>query len=348
MTEFKNLRAMTISELEAAVTLMGFEKYRATQIFNWLHVKLARSLDDMKNIPAALKTKLLENYELNSVTEVTVLKSQIDGTCKFLFRLYDGNVIESVLMRYEHGNSVCISSQVGCRMGCNFCASTIGGRIRDLDAGEMLDQIYYIMNYDKSRVQNVVVMGTGEPFDNFDNFVRFYELLTDEKGYNLSGRNVTVSTCGITEKIRELADMQFSLTLAISLHSPTDELRRSFMPIANKYTINDILEATDYFFSKTGRRVTFEYSLISGVNDTPECAQKLADLLRGRAAHVNLIPVNPIKEREYKRSNTDAVQAFKNILEKKRINATIRRGMGKDIDAACGQLRRKYLDTKEV
>lgn len=348
MTEFKNLRAMTLTELESAVTGLGFEKYRASQIFNWLHVKLARSLDDMKNVPAALRQKLRETYELNNVQMVTVLKSEIDGTCKFLFKLHDGNVIESVLMRYEHGNSVCISSQVGCRMGCNFCASTIGGRIRDLDAGEMLDQIYFIMNYDNSRVSNVVVMGTGEPFDNFDNFVRFYELLTCEKGVSLSGRNVTVSTCGITERIRELADKEYTLTLAISLHSPTDELRRSFMPIANKYTIKDILEATDYYFMKTGRRVTFEYSLISGVNDTPECAQKLADLLRGREAHVNLIPVNPIKERNYKRSNRDDVQAFKNILEKKRINATIRRGMGKDIDAACGQLRRKYQEENEV
>ncbi len=337
-----DIKSLSLSELTAVLEAAGEKKFRAAQIFEWLHKKLVTEWDEMTNIPISLRKMLAEDYFLPQLEEVTVLKSEKGDTEKFLFRLADGNIIESVLMRYDHGNSVCISSQVGCRMGCNFCASTIGGRIRDLTAGEMLEQIYHIQRHDGHRVSNVVVMGTGEPFDNFDNFCRFYELISDGKGLNISGRNITVSTCGIVPKIRELADRQYTLTLAVSLHSPTDELRRSFMPIANKYTIAEIMEACDYYFVKTGRRITFEYSLINGVNDSPECARILSGLLAGKNAHVNLIPVNPVKERNYTKTNTEGVQAFKNILEKNRINVTIRKGMGKDIDAACGQLRRSY------
>jgi len=276
------------------------------------------------------------------------LESKLDGTKKYIFGLYDGNVIESVLMEYKHGYSVCISSQVGCRMGCTFCASTLDGRIRNLDAGEMLGQIYAITKNEGIRIHSIVVMGCGEPMDNFDNLVRFLNLIIHPMGMNLGGRNITVSTCGITEKIRELADMKFALTLAISLHSPTDELRRTFMPIANKYTVDDLMKAADYFFEKTGRRVTFEYSLIKGLNDTKECAMELSRLLAGKNAHVNLIPVNPIKERKWERSSDNSVNAFKLMLEKNRINATIRRGMGADIEAACGQLRRRYLGEHET
>lgn len=335
---------MSLSELRDALLEMNEKKFRAAQIYEWLHKKLAVSFDDMTNLPAALRERLKEEFFLAGLETVTVLKSETDGTEKFLFRLYDGNVIESVLMRYEHGNSVCISSQVGCRMGCSFCASTIGGRIRDLTAGEMLEQVYFIQRYDNQRVSNVVVMGTGEPFDNFENFIRFYERISDTDGFALSGRNITVSTCGLTEKIKELADRQYTLTLAISLHAPEDELRKRIMPIANRYTISQIMEACDYYFSKTGRRITFEYSLMNGVNDSAECAAALAALLKGRNCHVNLIPVNPVKERNYTKTDNAGVAAFKNILEKSRINVTIRRGMGRDIDAACGQLRRSYYE----
>lgn len=340
----RDIRSLSEQELIEELTSMGEKKFRAAQIYEWLHKKLETEWDKMTNIPAQLKSRLAERFFLPKLEILTVLKSESDGTEKFLFKLDDGNVIESVLMRYEHGNSVCISSQVGCRMGCNFCASTIGGRIRDLTAGEMLEQVYHIQRYDHQRVSNVVVMGTGEPFDNFDNFCRFYERISDEKGLNISGRNITVSTCGLVPKIRELAEKNYTLTLAVSLHSPTDELRRTFMPIANKYTIREIMDACDYYFEKTGRRITFEYSLIKGVNDSPECALELARLLKGKNAHVNLIPVNPVKERSYTKTEFEGVQAFKNLLEKNRINATIRRGMGKDIDAACGQLRRSYLE----
>lgn len=345
--ELKDIRSLRLNELEEVVLSLGEKKFRAAQLFDWLHKKRVGSFDEMTNLSRDFRAKLAEAYYIPTLSVVTVLKSETDGTGKFLFRLEDGNVIESVLMRYEHGNSVCISSQVGCRMGCRFCASTIGGRIRDLTAGEMLAQVYHIQEYDGERVSNVVVMGTGEPFDNFDNFVRFYELISDEKGIDISGRNITVSTCGLVEGIRALADREFTLTLAISLHAPNDELRKTIMPIANRYSIAQIMDACDYYFDKTGRRITFEYSLMSGVNDTPECAQQLTRLLRGKNCHVNLIPINPVTERDYKKTDEHGVSAFKNVLEKNHINVTIRKGMGKDIDAACGQLRRRFMGKSE-
>ena len=346
MTYKRNIAAMTLEELTELIKGYDEPVYRAKQIFERIHGGNALSLEEITNIPKALREKLTgDGIDIFPVRILERLESKLDGTRKYIIGLHDGNVIESVLMEYKHGYSVCISSQVGCRMGCSFCASTIDGRIRDLDAGEMLGQIYSIMRNEGIRIHSIVVMGSGEPMDNFDNLVRFLKLVSDPDGLGLSGRNITVSTCGLTERIRELADMEFSLTLAVSLHSPTDELRRTFMPVAKKYTIAQIMDAADYYFEKTGRRVTFEYSLIKGVNDTPECARELSRLLAGKNSHVNLIPVNPIKERKWERSSDNNVSAFKLMLEKNRINATIRRGMGADIDAACGQLRRRYLSS---
>ncbi|MBR6478319.1 MAG: 23S rRNA (adenine(2503)-C(2))-methyltransferase RlmN, partial [Lachnospiraceae bacterium] len=260
-----------------------------------------------------------------------------------LFGLRDGNVVESVWMQYKHGNSVCISSQVGCRMGCRFCASTLDGLERNLTASEMLEQIYAIQKHTGERVSNVVVMGTGEPLDNYDNLLRFIRLLTDENGLNISQRNVTVSTCGLADRVRQLAEEKLQITLALSLHASNDEKRRELMPIANRYSIRELMEVCEFYFQKTGRRITFEYSLVGGVNDTDEDARELAKLAGRVGAHVNLIPVNPIKERDYVQSETKRVLAFKNKLESNRINVTIRREMGRDIDGACGQLRRKHV-----
>ena len=344
MTYKRNIAAMTLEELTELIKGYGEPAYRAKQIFERIHGGNALSLEEITNIPKALREKLTgDGIDIFPVRILERLESKLDGTRKYIIGLHDGNVIESVLMEYKHGYSICISSQVGCRMGCSFCASTVDGRIRDLDAGEMLGQIYAIQKREGIRIHSLVIMGSGEPMDNFDNVVRFLTLISDPLGLNLSGRNITVSTCGLVEKMRELADMKFTLTLAVSLHSPTDELRQTFMPVAKKYSIAQIMDAADYYFEQTGRRVTFEYSLIKGVNDTPECAQELSKLLAGKNTHVNLIPVNPIKERKWERSSDNNVSAFKLMLEKNRINVTIRRGMGADIDAACGQLRRRYL-----
>jgi 23S rRNA (adenine2503-C2)-methyltransferase len=258
--------------------------------------------------------------------------------------LDDGNVIESVLMKYKHGNSVCISSQVGCRMGCRFCASTLDGLVRGLTPAEMLDQIYQIGKDIGERISNVVVMGTGEPLDNYDNLLKFIELLTDENGLHISQRNLTVSTCGIVPRMRELADKKLQITLALSLHASSQEKRLSLMPVANKYDIHEVVEACRYYFEQTGRRVTFEYSLVGGVNDTEADAKELAELIRGMNCHVNLIPVNPIKERDYVQSNANVIAEFRQRLEKSGITATVRREMGRDIDGACGQLRRKFKE----
>ena len=338
-----DLRSLSLSELKDEIGHMGEKSFHAVQIYEWLHKKQAQSVDEMTNLSAALREKLKNSYDLYNLTEVKALEDCEDGTFKYLFATGDDNVIESVFMSYEHGYSVCISSQVGCRMGCSFCASTIGGKVRDLTAGEMLEQVYMMQKLQNKRISNVVVMGSGEPFDNFDNFVRFYEMLTDKDGLNISGRNITVSTCGIIDKIRELADKKYALTLAISLHAPNDELRRRIMPSANKYNIEGIISACDYFFEQTGRRITFEYSLMSGINDSESCANELGRLLAGRNCHVNLIPVNPVKERDYRRSGEKDIARFKKILEKNKLNVTIRRGLGKNIDAACGQLRRSYM-----
>ena len=307
-------------------------------------MKQVYAFDDMTNPSKAFREKLDEVSFITDLKQEQVQISQIDGTRKYLFLLEDGNVIESVLMRYKHGNSVCISSQVGCRMGCRFCASTLDGLVRGLRPSEMIDQIYKIGQDIGERISNVVVMGTGEPMDNYDNLLKFITLLTDENGLNISQRNLTVSTCGIVPRMRQLADEKLSITLALSLHASNQKKRLELMPVANKYDIHDVIDACKYYFDQTGRRVTFEYSLVGGVNDTDEDARELSQLIHGMNCHVNLIPVNPIKERDYVQSNVAVIAAFKNKLEKNGINVTVRREMGRDIDGACGQLRKRYIN----
>ena len=343
-----DLKSMTLQEMQEYMESIGEKKFRAKQIYEWFHKHLALSLDEMNNVPKKLKEKIEQTQEIYGVKPVDCFISKIDGTRKYLFELYDGNIIESVLMKYKHGNSVCISSQAGCRMGCKFCASTLGGLDRNLTPSEMLSQIYYIQRDTEERVSNVVMMGTGEPMDNYDNVVRFIRLISNEKGLNISQRNLTISTCGIVPGIKKFAEEGLQVTLALSLHAPNDEVRKTLMPIANSFKLKDVLEACHYYFEKTGRRLTFEYSLVKGVNDNLEEAKALTELIKDQHGHVNLIPVNPIKERDYVQSDRKAIEQFKNYLEKHGINATVRREMGRDIGGACGQLRKSYLEEGEI
>ncbi len=342
-----DIKALSLEQLKEEFAVMGEKAFRAKQAYEWMHRKLARSFDEMTNLSKDFRVKSKERYEYTSLEILRVQESKLDGTRKFLFGLRDGNVVESVWMKYKHGNSVCISSQVGCRMGCRFCASTLGGLERNLTASEMLDQIYAISRYTEERVSNVVVMGTGEPLDNFDNLLQFLKLLIDENGLHISARNVTVSTCGIVPNMRMLAKEHLQITLALSLHATTDEKRKKLMPIAYKYSIAELMDACRFYFEQTGRRITFEYSLVGGVNDTQEDADELVALAAPLNCHVNLIPVNPIKERDYVQSDDRHIQAFKNKLVKNHINVTIRREMGRDIDGACGQLRRSFMQKEK-
>lgn len=339
-----DIKSLDHQELIAYMESLGEKKFRAKQVYEWMHVKKAASYDEMSNISNKLKEELTKRTSCVSLEQIDCQISRLDGTRKYLFALEDGNMVESVLMKYKHGNSVCISSQVGCRMGCRFCASTLDGLVRNLTPSEMLDQVYRIERDSGERVHNLVVMGTGEPMDNYDNLVKFITLLSDENGCNISQRNITVSTCGIVPKIRELADLKLQITLALSLHASNQKKRMELMPVANKYDIREAVDACRYYFEQTGRRITFEYSLVGGVNDSQEDARELAELIRGINCHVNLIPVNPIKERSYVQSDTGVIVAFKNKLEKYKINVTIRREMGRDIDGACGQLRKRHME----
>ena len=343
MEQKTDIKSMNLSELTEYIRSLGEKSFRAKQIYQWMHIKHVDSFDEMTNLSQSFREKLKETCLLTCLKKEEVQISKLDGTRKYLFLLEDGNVIESVLMRYKHGNSVCISSQVGCRMGCRFCASTLDGLVRGLRPSEMMDQIYQIGKDIGERISNIVVMGTGEPMDNFDSLLRFIELLTDENGLNISQRNLTVSTCGIVPRMRELADKKLQITLALSLHASTQKKRLELMPVANKYDIHEVVDACRYYFEQTGRRVTFEYSLVGGVNDTDEDVAELVHLIRGMNCHINLIPVNPIKERDYVQSNPQVIANFKNKLEKNGINVTIRREMGRDIDGACGQLRKRYM-----
>ena len=336
-----DIKSLNLNELKKEMEAIGEKTFRAKQMYEWMHVKLARSFEEMTNLSKAFREACEEKYVYTALEAALVQESKIDGTRKFLFRLADGNMVESVWMKYKHGNSVCISSQVGCRMGCRFCASTLDGLERNLLPSEMLDQIYAITRITGERVSNVVVMGTGEPMDNYDNLLKFIKILTDENGLNISQRNITVSTCGIVPKMRELAEEKLQITLALSLHATTDEKRRELMPIANKYSIAELMDACKYYFDKTGRRITFEYSLVGGVNDTDRDAAELSALAKSLNCHINLIPVNPIKERDYVQSEAGRIKAFQGKLERNKINSTVRREMGRDIDGACGQLRRK-------
>ena len=338
----KDICSYNYDELKEEMLVIGEKAFRSKQIYEWLHVKLADDFDEMTNLSKALREKLKKNYEIRKVKMIDHQISKVDPTEKFLFELEDGNMVESVLMKYKHGNSVCISSQVGCRMGCRFCASTLDGLERNLTPSEMLRQVYQIQKITGERVSNIVIMGTGEPLDNYDNFLKFIHMVSDEHGLNISQRNITASTCGIVPNIRRLAEEKLQITLALSLHGSNQEKRRSLMPVANKYELHEVLEACDYYFEKTGRRITFEYSLVHGVNDTPEDAKELMGILKDRNCHLNLIPVNPIKERNYEKPDKKSAENFKNKLENG-INVTIRREMGSDIDGACGQLRRKTM-----
>lgn len=343
MSEKKDILTLTKEELQAEMEALSEKRFRAGQIYEWLHVHHAVSFDEMTNLSKDLRRKLEENFVIPSVRALEVLTSEIDGTRKYLFALEDGNVIESVLMRYSYGISVCISSQVGCRMGCRFCASTIGGRVRDLTASEMLCQVTEIARQTGERVSHIVLMGSGEPLDNYDSLVRFLKIMGDPQGERLSLRDITVSTCGIVPKIRALAQEGLPVTLALSLHAPSQEKRERLLPIARTYKLPEVMDAMRFYFEQTGRRITFEYSCVKDENTSPEDAGELAELVKGMNCHINLIPVNPVEERSYRSPDRRDVEAFRRMLEKRGISVTIRREMGRDINGACGQLRRSYL-----
>ena len=340
--EKKDIASFGREELIQEMEALGERAYRGKQIYTWLHEKGADSFEEMTNLSRPLRERLSKEFEIVRMETVERQISKKDPTEKFLFGLSDGNQIESVLMRYHYGNSVCISSQAGCRMGCRFCASGIGGLKRNLTASEMLRQVYQIQRITGERVSNIVVMGTGEPLDNYENFVRFIHMISDDWGLHISQRNITASTCGIVPNMRRLAEEGLQITLAFSLHGSSQEKRRRLMPVAGKYSLSEVMEACDYYFLKTGRRVTFEYSLVAGVNDSDSDIRELTKLLKGRNCHLNLIPVNPVKEREFKKPDSKKAVEFENKLEKNGINVTIRRERGSDIDGACGQLRRRY------
>ena len=328
-------------ELEAEILAMGEKKFRAKQIFEWLHVKNVDSFDKMTNLSAQLRARLEEKFCIKSLFVCKTLESCTDNTVKYLYGLDDGNHIESVLMEYSYGNTICVSTQVGCKMGCRFCASTIAGYKRDLTAGEILGQIYTAQRESGRKISGVGLMGIGEPMDNYDNVVRFLKLLSCPQGFGMSLRHVSVSTCGIVPRIYELAELNLGITLSISLHAPDNAERSAIMPVNDRWDINELMAACRHYFAKTGRRISFEYALIDGHNDTREDAKKLAALLSDFVCHVNIIPVNKIKERSFT-SDRKAAHRFQQYLNELGINATVRRTLGADIEAACGQLRREY------
>lgn len=342
----KNILDFSLTELQQWMKDNGEGAFRAKQVIEWIYKKEVWSFDDMTNLSKGLISKLNDNFYIGIPDVIEVSKSEKDDTQKILLGLKDGNVIESVLMRYKHGNSICISTQVGCRMGCRFCASTLEGMVRNLTAGEILSQIMIGQKILEDRISNVVLMGSGEPFDNFDNVMKFLSLVNADYGLNIGQRHITLSTCGIVPKIYELADKEMQITLAISLHAFSDEKRKEIMPIANKYTIKEIIDACRYYIEKTNRRVTFEYSLVKDINDSKEDAKALSHLLKGLLCHVNLIPVNEVKENNFKKSSKKTIEDFANILKNYGIEVTVRREMGSDINAACGQLRRNYIKSQ--
>lgn len=332
---------MTLAELRGEFAELGEPAFRAGQVYSWMH-RGARSFEEMTNLSKALRLRLAERYEMTAPTAVRKLVSKKDGTIKYLWRLSDGNCVESVLMQYHHGNTVCISSEVGCAMGCAFCASTRGGLVRRLTPSEMLDQVLFTQLDSGLPVSNIVLMGIGEPLDNYDTVLRFLELVNSPEGMNIGMRHISLSTCGLVERIDRLAEENLQLTLSVSLHAPTDEIRSTIMPVNRRYNVQTLLAACKRYFEKTGRRISFEYAMIRGVNDTPEMAKLLASRLRGIAAHVNLIPLNDIPESPLKPSYPEVVQTFQKILEQHGIPATVRRTLGSDINASCGQLRRNF------
>ncbi len=338
----KNILDYSLEELKSWFKDQGESAFRGKQVFDYLNQGIT-DFNQMKTLNDSSKIKLIEQFEVR-LPEVIDKMVSSDGTIKMLMKLHDDNIIETVIMKYHHGYSVCVSSQIGCKMGCTFCASTKEGMVRNLSAGEILGQVMVAQRIAGDRMSNVVLMGQGEPLDNFDEVVKFLQLINAKEGLNLSHRNVTLSTCGIVDKIYALAEMKLQITLAISLHETTDESRKQIMPIANKYSIQEIINSVKYYMDMTGRRVTFEYALVKGSNDGIEDAKKLSHLLKGMKTHVNLIPINPIKEMIFLPSSNETIMKFRDVLLDRGIEATVRREMGQDIDAACGQLRRSYLN----
>lgn len=342
----KDLLSLTVDEIEELLISMNEKKFRGKQIFEWIN-KGVKDFDDMTNLSKSLREKLKENTYITNVQIEEKMVSDIDGTTKYLFLLDDYNIIEGVVMKYKHGLTACISTQIGCAMGCTFCASTLEGLVRNLRAGEMIDQILTMQEDIGERISNIVLMGSGEPLNNLKETVNFLKIVNDEKGLNIGNRHITLSTSGLVPQIKELADLQIPINLAISLHAPNDDLRKKTMPIAKKYSINELINSCQYYINKTNRRITFEYALIKGFNDREQDANELSNLLKGMLCHVNLIPVNSVEERGYTKPNMKDIKKFQNILHKSGIEATIRREMGSDINAACGQLRRKYLQNEQ-
>lgn len=345
MSEKTDILSLSPEELEIAFSDMGEKKFRARQVFDWLHVKNVRSFEEMSNISKQLRTKLSENFCLKSLNIERKLESKTDNTVKYLYRLDDGNFIETVLMEYNHGYSLCVSSQVGCKMGCNFCASTIAGFVRNLEPSEILLQIYETERDSGKKIDSIVMMGIGEPLDNFSNVVKFLELLSCPEGRNMSLRHVALSTCGVVPKIRKLCELHLGLTLSVSLHASDNNRRSEIMPVNRAYPIEELLSACKDYIKNTGRRITFEYAVINDVNSSEADARKLAELLKGINCHVNLIPVNNVKERSYT-SSMKTVNRFREMLVQRGINATVRRTLGADINAACGQLRRERQENQ--
>ena len=339
-----NLKSQTLAELGALFKEMGEPAFRAKQVYKWLHGG-ARTYDEMTNLPQSLRQKLAQSWPIHAPEVVRKQESRQDGTIKYLWKLHDGNCVETVLMRYHYGNTVCISTEVGCRMGCAFCASTIGGLVRRLEPYEMLDQVLFTQVDSGLPISHIVLMGIGEPLDNFDNVMRFLELVNSPDGMNISMRHISLSTCGLVPKIDELAKRKLQISLAISLHGPNDEIRDRIMPVNKAYPIEELLGACRRYYEATSRRIHFEYAMIDGVNDSEEHAKELLRRLKGLGAHVNMIPLNHVEESPLKPSSRKAVARFQKILEDGGVTATVRRTLGGDIDASCGQLRRKY--TKE-
>ena len=336
----KDLLSMTLPEIEADFAAMGEPKYRAKQVFEWLS-RGVRDFGEMSNLPKALREKLAGNYRLHRPKVLSRQVSRLDGTIKYLWELYDGNAVETVVMSYQHGNTVCVSCQVGCRQGCAFCASTIGGLVRSLNASEILDEVLFSELDSGRKISNIVLMGIGEPLDNFDNVMRFLELVNDPLGMNIGMRHISLSTCGLIERFDELAERDLQLTLSVSLHAPDDETRSRLMPANRGRGVEALMAACRRYYERTGRRISFEYAMIDGVNDTEYHARLLAKRAHQVGAHVNLIPLNHVEEREFKPSTSGHMKAFMKILEDEKVNVTVRRRLGSDVDASCGQLRRK-------
>lgn len=339
----EDIRELTKEELSLRLKAMGEPSYRTSQIYDWIHKKHVSEFDSMTNLSKKTRERLSEDFYITKLRAVSVLRSELDGTRKYILALGDGNVIEAVLMRYSYGNSVCISSQVGCRMGCRFCASTLGGLVRNLSAAEMLSEVYAIEDDIGERVSHIVIMGSGEPLDNYDEVVRFLRMVSDGDGINISQRNITLSTCGIVPRIYELSKLRLQITLALSLHASTQEKRMNTMPIAKAYELSEVLKACRHYTRETGRRLTLEYALAKGVNDSMEDADLLSSIAKDLGAHINLIPVNPVEECRFSEPSRENLIRFRERLEKAGANVTVRREIGRDIDSACGQLRRRYM-----